>query len=88
MSKIEKVLVTGKTHTTLSAAGNTSRGHNGNLDIELSSPGNTKPAHRHPSAPDRRATVRRRLVGLLHRRRWPGSQRIQGGAAGRRVRGY
>ena len=45
MSKIEKVLVTGKTHTTLSAAGNTSRGHNGNLDIELSSPGNTKPAH-------------------------------------------
>ena len=45
MSKIEKVLATGKTHTTLSNAGNTSRGHNGNLDIELSSPGNTKPAH-------------------------------------------
>jgi Ohr subfamily peroxiredoxin len=45
MSKIEKVLVTGKTHTTLSSAGYTSRGHNGNLDIELSSPGNAQPAH-------------------------------------------
>ncbi|EJM57663.1 Ohr family peroxiredoxin [Pseudomonas sp. GM48] len=45
MSKIEKVLVTGKTHTTLNSAGNTSRGHNGNLDIELSSPGNPEPAH-------------------------------------------
>jgi Ohr subfamily peroxiredoxin len=45
MSKIEKVLVTGKTHTTLNSAGTTSRGHNGNLDIELSSPGDTSPAH-------------------------------------------
>jgi Ohr subfamily peroxiredoxin len=45
MSKIEKVLVTGKTHTSFSGAGNTSRGHNGSLDIELSSPGNAKPAH-------------------------------------------
>jgi Ohr subfamily peroxiredoxin len=45
MSKIEKVLATGKTHTTLSNAGTTSRGHNGNLDIELSSPGSTQPAH-------------------------------------------
>jgi Ohr subfamily peroxiredoxin len=45
MSKIEKVLATGKTHTTVSAAGNTSRGHNGNLDIQLSSPGNATPAH-------------------------------------------
>jgi osmotically inducible protein OsmC len=45
MSKIEKVLATGKTHTTLSSAGTTSRGHNGNLDIELSSPGNVTPAH-------------------------------------------
>jgi lipoyl-dependent peroxiredoxin len=42
MSKIEKVLATGKTHTTLSSA---SRGHNGNLDIELSSPGSSTPAH-------------------------------------------
>ncbi|VVO08266.1 Ohr family peroxiredoxin [Pseudomonas fluorescens] len=42
MSKIEKVLVTGKTHTTFS---NISRGHHGGLDIELSSPGNAKPAH-------------------------------------------
>ena len=41
MSKIEKVLATGKTHTTRSAVG----GHNGNLDIELSSPGCTQPAH-------------------------------------------
>jgi Ohr subfamily peroxiredoxin len=40
MSKIEKVLATGKTHTTVSAAG-----RNGNLDIQLSSPGNAKPAH-------------------------------------------
>ncbi|MDB6048992.1 MAG: OsmC family protein, partial [Pseudomonas sp.] len=45
MSKIEKVLASGKTHTTLSSAGNTSRGHNGNLDIELSSPGSATPAH-------------------------------------------
>ncbi|WP_375741315.1 Ohr family peroxiredoxin [Pseudomonas boanensis] len=45
MSKIEKVLASGKTHTTRNSAGNTSRGHNGNLDIELSSPGSTTPAH-------------------------------------------
>ena len=45
MSKIEKVLATGKTHTTASAAGNTSRGHNGTLDIQLSSPGSATPAH-------------------------------------------
>jgi osmotically inducible protein OsmC len=45
MSKIEKVLATGKTHTTLSSTGTTSRGHNGNLDIELSSPGSATPAH-------------------------------------------
>lgn len=44
MSKIEKVLVTGKTHTTHNRAGYTSRGHNGNLDIELSSPGSATPA--------------------------------------------
>jgi Ohr subfamily peroxiredoxin len=42
MSKIEKVLATGKTHTTASAAGS---GHNGSLDITLSSPGSAKPAH-------------------------------------------
>lgn len=45
MSKIEKVLATGKTHTTASAAGVTSRGHNGTLDINLSTPGSAKPAH-------------------------------------------
>jgi Ohr subfamily peroxiredoxin len=45
MSKIEKVLASGKTHTTLSSAGSTSRGHNGNVDIELSSPGGGAPAH-------------------------------------------
>ncbi|MBV6824587.1 Ohr family peroxiredoxin [Pseudomonas sp. PD9R] len=45
MSKIEKVLASGKTHTTHNAASNTSRGHNGNLDIELSSPGSATPAH-------------------------------------------
>lgn len=45
MSKIDKVLATGKTHTTASAAGITSRGHNGSLDITLSSPGTAKPAH-------------------------------------------
>lgn len=44
MSKIEKVLVTGKTHTKASTAGASSRGHDGSLDIELSSPG-AKPAH-------------------------------------------
>ena len=41
MSKIEKVLVTGKTHTTFSDATRA----NGKLDIELSSPGDAKPAH-------------------------------------------
>ncbi|MVV49425.1 Ohr family peroxiredoxin [Pseudomonas sp. PB120] len=41
MSKIEKVLVTGKTHTTFSKAGNSS----GGLDIQLSTPGNAKLAH-------------------------------------------
>ena len=45
MSKIEKVLASGKTHTTHNSAGNTSRGHNGNLDIVLSSPGSDTPAH-------------------------------------------
>ena len=46
MSKIEKVLVTGKTHTTISSAGGTSRGHDGSVDIQLSSPGHGgKPAH-------------------------------------------
>ncbi|POF43852.1 peroxiredoxin [Pseudomonas laurylsulfativorans] len=45
MSKIEKVLATGKAHTTLSNGGTTSRAHNGKLDIELSSPGSTQPAH-------------------------------------------
>jgi Ohr subfamily peroxiredoxin len=52
MNKIEKVLATGKTHTTFSDAGNSSRG----LDIQLSSPGNAKLAHEftaivpHPTA--------------------------------------
>ncbi|MND93356.1 Organic hydroperoxide resistance protein OhrB [compost metagenome] len=45
MSKIEKVLVTGKTHTTFSGAGNTPRGHNGSLDIQLSTPGSAQPPH-------------------------------------------
>jgi osmotically inducible protein OsmC len=45
MSKIEKVLASGKTHTTLSSAGVTSRGHNGTLDIVLTSPGSDKPVH-------------------------------------------
>ena len=45
MSKIEKVLATGKTHTTVSHAGTTSRGHDGSLDITLSTPGIAKPAH-------------------------------------------
>ena len=38
MNKIEKVLATGKTHTTFSDAGNSAHG----LDIQLSSPGNAK----------------------------------------------
>lgn len=38
MSKIEKVLATGKTHTT-------AHGQKGNLDIQLSSPGSAKPTH-------------------------------------------
>ncbi len=44
MTKIEKVLFTGKTHTTASHAG-ASGGH-GNLDIQLTTPGNrTAPAY-------------------------------------------
>ncbi|AGW92863.1 MULTISPECIES: Ohr family peroxiredoxin [Cupriavidus] len=39
MSKIDKVLLTGKTHTTLSDAGRDS------VDIKLSSPGSAEPAH-------------------------------------------
>lgn len=45
MSKIEKVLATGKSHTTLSTSGSTPRGHNGKLDIQLSTPGSAEPAH-------------------------------------------
>ncbi len=45
MSKIEKVLATGKTHTTVSSKGTTARGHDGSLDIQLSSPGSSAPAH-------------------------------------------
>lgn len=45
MSKIEKVLATGKTHTTHSATGDNQRRNDGKVDIELSSPGSGKPAH-------------------------------------------
>lgn len=45
MSKIEKVLASGKTHTTMSSTGTASRGHNGTLDIVLTSPGSDKPVH-------------------------------------------
>lgn len=45
MSKIEKILATGQSHTTLSSTGTTSRGHNGKLDIALSTPGAAQPAH-------------------------------------------
>jgi len=48
MSKIEKVLFTGKTHTTVSDAVGASRGH-GSLDIELSLPGNAKPSYVFPA---------------------------------------
>ena len=41
MSKIQKVLVTGKTHTTASDAAIISGNHEGNVDIKLSSPGNS-----------------------------------------------
>jgi len=40
MSKIQKVLVTGKTHTTASDAAGLSHSHDGNLNITLSTPGN------------------------------------------------
>jgi Ohr subfamily peroxiredoxin len=40
MSKIHKVLVTGKTHTTASDTGGISRSHDGNVDMKLSVPGN------------------------------------------------
>jgi osmotically inducible protein OsmC len=41
MSKISKVLVTGKTHTTGSDAAVISGNHEGKLDIKLTSPGNS-----------------------------------------------
>jgi osmotically inducible protein OsmC len=56
MSKIEKVLMTGKTHTTVSSTGSITRGHIDSLDIQLSSPGSAKLAHEfkaiqpHPTA--------------------------------------
>ena len=62
MTKIEKVLLTGKTHTTFSGRG-------GRVDLNLSAGKGaganiTFPAVEAP--PDRGAVVRRRLVGLLH----------------------
>lgn len=45
MSKIEQILATGKSHTRLNSAGITARGHNGKLDIDLSTPGSAQPAH-------------------------------------------
>ena len=41
MSKIEKVLATGKTHTTVNNTAGASRGHYDSLNIQLSSPGAT-----------------------------------------------
>jgi Ohr subfamily peroxiredoxin len=41
MSKIQKVLTTGKTHTTSSDAGGFSRSHDGNVNIHLTAPGNS-----------------------------------------------
>jgi Ohr subfamily peroxiredoxin len=42
ITKIEKVLLTGKTHTTLHQGSSPSRGAHGNLDITLSAPGMAK----------------------------------------------
>jgi Ohr subfamily peroxiredoxin len=51
MSKIEQVLVTGKTHTTASRLDSTSRRHDGRVDITLSSPGSsTIPEHQFTAA--------------------------------------
>jgi hypothetical protein len=52
MSKIEKVLATGKTHTTVSNAGTTSRGHDGSLDITLATP--SQPTYLPPPSRTRR----------------------------------
>lgn len=40
MTTIEKVLFTGKTHTTASTRASASRGHEDRLDLRLSAPGN------------------------------------------------
>lgn len=45
MTKIEKVLFTGKTHTTASRVDGNSRNNHGRLDIKLSSPGGANPEH-------------------------------------------
>jgi len=51
MTKIEKVLFTGKTHTTASQHAGAKRGHEGSLDLRLSAPGNdAHPEHVFESA--------------------------------------
>ncbi|WP_395401059.1 Ohr family peroxiredoxin [Pseudoduganella sp. UC29_106] len=56
MTKIEKVLCTGKTRTTASSSDGTSNKHHGRLDIKLSSPGGSHPEYEfaaslpHPTA--------------------------------------
>lgn len=45
MTKIEKVLLTGKTHTTASGPEGASGSHDGRLDITLSTPGNSTQPH-------------------------------------------
>jgi lipoyl-dependent peroxiredoxin len=56
MTKIEKVLTTGMTHTTFSGGPDAPRGHNSRLDLELSALGQSKPSHNfssvvpHPTA--------------------------------------
>jgi lipoyl-dependent peroxiredoxin len=50
MTKLSKVLLTGKTHTTASDARILSGDHTGNIDIQLSTPGNSAaPAYAFPS---------------------------------------
>ncbi|WP_124094754.1 OsmC family protein [Burkholderia gladioli] len=51
MNTVEKVLTTGKTHTTFSGGPGVPRGHNSRLDIALSSQGQPKPAHTFAAIP-------------------------------------
>lgn len=73
MIEAEKVLYTGKTHTTGGRDG-AARSDDGRLDVRLSTPGSSRPG-------TNQAALRCRLVGVLHRRNRAGGRPAQGCAS-------